>query len=210
MTGADPAGTEPDVRLVETSGETTLYIADGQAIQGWERELMWAAADLLCAHGSEFLEVGLGLGYSALRIAQAPGTRRHTVIEKYPAVIDLFRARHAVLPPTLEIVCADFFDYVERLEPRSLDGIFFDPYFGRATGWQDPELWARVRPLLVGALRPGGVLVPYFATRPVLQWPFYEWFDRVIVHRRAFSAYPTTDYTSAVQGDAFLQCFFNS
>ena len=73
----------PAIELIEdTSGETTLYIDGGQAMQGWERDLMWRSADLLCTYGSSFLEVGLGLGLSALRIASHPSTRRHVVVEK--------------------------------------------------------------------------------------------------------------------------------
>ena len=63
---------------------------------------MFASADLLCQHGSEFLEVGLGLGLSALRIAFNPRTRRHRVIEKYREVIDLFRDTWARLAQRYE------------------------------------------------------------------------------------------------------------
>ena len=82
--------TNPDVRLIENAdGEVTLEIDGRQAMQEWERELMWASADLLCGFGSRFLEVGLGLGLSALRIANDPRTAHHTVIEKYPRVIEI-------------------------------------------------------------------------------------------------------------------------
>jgi hypothetical protein len=94
---------DPDIRLIETPDEVTLLIDDEQAMQGWERELMYESADLLCGYGSRFLEVGLGLGLSALRIAENPATRHHVVLEKYQRVIDLFHERHPVLPPTLEI-----------------------------------------------------------------------------------------------------------
>ena len=71
----------PEIKLVETpQGEVTLSINDGQAMQGWERQLMGESADMLCAFGSEFLEVGLGLGLSALKIANHSNTRRHTVV----------------------------------------------------------------------------------------------------------------------------------
>ena len=48
------------------------------------------------------------------------------VVEKYPKVIELFRAGHPDMPAPLEIVNADFFEYVEELAPDSVDGIFFD------------------------------------------------------------------------------------
>src|SRR5437868_2669548 len=102
----------PDIQLVEdANGEVTLLIDGGQAMQAWERDLMRESADMLCTYCSEFLEVGLGLGISALQIAANPGTRSHVVIEKYEHVIDLFRRQYPSLPSNLQIVCADFFDH---------------------------------------------------------------------------------------------------
>lgn len=73
---------DPQIELIDRDGEVTLTIDGDQAMQGWEHELMRRSADLLCGFGSEFLEVGLGLGISAVRIATNPCTRRHVVIEK--------------------------------------------------------------------------------------------------------------------------------
>ena len=101
----------PDIQLIDDSGEVTLYIAGAQAMQAWEQELMHRSADLLCEYGHTFLEVGLGLGLSALRIAGKTTTTKHTVVEKYRQVIDLFLAQQAgPLPQSLDIVCADIFD----------------------------------------------------------------------------------------------------
>ena len=197
---------EPEIRLVEDAGETTLLIDNNQAMQEWERELMEASADILCEYGSTFLEVGLGLGLSALRIAAHPNTRRHLVVEKYGQVIQLFRARHPDLPPALEIVEADFFEYVRQLPPSSIDGIFFDPWLPPELA-KDEELWRWVMPLVVRALKPGGAFIPFFTTRPELKWPFYHFFERVIVEKRAFTAYSTTEYTHGTSGDAYIQCF---
>ena len=199
----------PDIRLVERDGEVTLLIDDHQAMQGWERELMIASADILCSHGSSFLEVGLGLGLSALHIANHPNTRRHVVVEKYARVIELFMERHPALPSTLEIVEHDFFDYVVDLHPSTFDGIFFDPWIPRAIAL-DEAMWDRIVPLMIRALRPGGVFVPFFTTRPELKWPFYRFFDRVEVIRRPFTAYSTTEYTSGTVGHAYIQCFARS
>ena len=68
------------IEMVEDGGAVTLYIDGGQAMQAWERDLMRHSAEMLCACGSEFLEVGLGLGISALHIAAHPNTRRHVVV----------------------------------------------------------------------------------------------------------------------------------
>ena len=199
----------PDIRLIETNGEVTLAIDDDQAMQGWEHELMCESADLLCTFGSQFLEVGLGLGISALRIASNPGTQRHVVVEKYAKVIELFYERNPTLPAVLEIVHADFFDYITKLEPGAIDGILFDPHLPKPLR-EDEALWNAVVPQLVRALRVGGALVPCFSTYPVLRWQFVPFFDRVIVERRPFAAYPSTDYLARNAGDAFIQCFIKT
>ena len=196
----------PDIRLVDHNGEVTLLIDDHQAMQAWERDLMVASADILCRYGSSFLEVGLGLGLSAMHIAQHPQTRRHVVVEKHRRVIDLFAEQHLVLPPALDVVHANFFEYVEELEPDALDGIFFDPWLPRHEALNE-ALWTRVMPLVIRALRPGGAFVPFFSTRPELKWPFYKFFDTVHVTRRPFTAYQTTEYTTGQTGDAYIQCF---
>jgi len=195
------------IELVEDGGGVTLYIDGGQAMQAWERDLMRRSADMLCTCGSEFLEVGLGLGISALHIAGHPNTRRHVVVEKYQRVIDLFQERNPSPPATLAIVKADIFDYADCLEPDSLDGIFFDPYLSTNVGYDLNVLWNSVLPRMVRALRVGGALVPYFATKPELRWPYYLFFDRVLVERYTYVAYAETEYTPATTGEAFLQCF---
>jgi spermidine synthase len=196
---------KPDIRLVDNDGEQTLLIDGHQAMQAWERDLMMASADVLCGHGSQFLEVGLGLGLSALHIARHSATQRHVVVEKHARVIELFQQLNPDLPPTLEIVHADFFEYVEGLTPAALDGIFFDPWLPRHEAL-DEALWARVMPLVIRALRPGGVFVPFFSTRPELKWPFYLFFENVFVTRRPFTAYGTTEYAGS-SGHAYIQCF---
>jgi spermidine synthase len=196
----------PRIELVtDDGGATTLYIDDGQAMQAWEIDLMHRSADILCAEGSEFLEVGLGLGISARRIATHPNTRRHVVVEKYQQVIDLFTASHEV-PATLTIVRADFLDYMQTLAPASVDGIFFDPYLPEKMR-NDRGFWDEVMPVLTRALRPGALFIPCFTTRPTLGW--IDYFEHVSVERRPFVAYDSTEYTSATAGDAFIQCYWD-
>lgn len=198
----------PKIELVEGNGETTLYIDGGQAMQAWEVELMQESADMLCEYGSEFLEVGLGLGISALHIANHPNTRRHVVIEKYKRVINLFRERNPSLPPTLEIRHGDFVNIIPKLKPASFDGIFFDPYLP-ASMREDMSFWDEIVPLMIRVLRPGGVFLPCFTTRPVLN--FIDYFDRAIVERRTFEAYPTTEYICyGTAGDAIIQCYIKT
>ena len=203
----------------DRDGQVTLLIDGVQAMQGWERELMWHSADLLCRHGGDFLEVGLGLGLSALRIAGNPRTRRHTVVEKHAKVIELFRAEHPVAPGSLRIVHGDFFDLVDDLRPASLDGVFFDPELPRAV-FEDPAVVDGFLPKIVRALRPGGTFVPMFSvagevpdaatcTAPpaVMLDRYLRFFDQVVIQRHRYQAYEDTRYTPARQGDAFVLCF---
>ncbi|MGH3941370.1 MAG: class I SAM-dependent methyltransferase [Pseudonocardiaceae bacterium] len=223
---------DPPIELVETdSGEVTLLIDGHQAMQAWESELMWEMADLLCEYGSEFLEVGLGLGISALRIAGNPRTRQHIVLEKYEKVIELFKDRHTELPDSLEIVNVDLFDYVHELESESVDGIFLDPYIPRGVcGNMTDPVWEEVMPVMVRALRIGGVMIPMFAKRPELNELLSPYFRRVIVERRSFYTYPSTkymsttdgvtdftappegadDHMSPTKGTAYIQCFIKT
>ncbi|MEU4563491.1 class I SAM-dependent methyltransferase [Actinoplanes sp. NPDC023936] len=209
-----------DISLVRgADGEVTLLIDGVQAMQGWEAELMWRSADLLCAGGGDFLEVGLGLGFSALRIAGHPETHRHTVIEKHAEVIDLFRAEHPAAPDNLDIVHADFFDHLDRLPEAAYDGVFFDPELPREL-FEDRARLDEFMPRLVRALRPGGRFVPMFSldgavpdaatctTTPAAMLDRYlRFFDRVEVLRHPYRAYAGTEYTPADTGDAFILCF---
>jgi spermidine synthase len=202
-----PQWETPQIALVESQpGELTLSIDGEQAMQAWERDLMWAAADMLCANGSEFLEVGLGLGLSALRIATHPNTRRHVVVERYARVIELFRERHPSVPPTLEIVHADLFEHFETVQPESLDGVFFDPFMPASLENQQ-EIWDEFMPSVIAAMRRGASFIPFFTTEPVLKWPFYEYFERIVIQTHPFAAYPGTNYTTKPDGVAYIQAF---
>ncbi|GHC40517.1 class I SAM-dependent methyltransferase [Streptomyces cinnamoneus] len=198
--------TTPPIELVENDGEVTLSIGGEQAMQAWERDLMWASADMLCEYGHDFYEVGLGLGLSALRIAGNPTTRSHTVLELFDEVEDLFRARHPELPGTLSIERGDFFRRVFELPSESIDGMFFDPALDMDV-WTDKELWARTMPEVVRVLRPGGVFIPFFSTRPELRWQYLPHFRSIRVERHPYVAYETTEYTHGTSGDAYIQCF---
>ena len=209
---------DPSIRLVDDDDGITLWIDDIQVMQGWEAPLMWRSADLLTERGSDFLEIGLGLGLSALRIANSPGTRRHTVVEKYPEVIELFRGRNEI-PDTLEIVNRDVFEFVQSIEPHSVDGILFDFDIPREM-FDSDELFAGFLPKLLSALRPGGAFVPMFATltpppevatttRSAAQTldKYLAHFDTVHIERHPYRTYASTNYMPAREGDAFIECF---
>ncbi|MGW2555096.1 class I SAM-dependent methyltransferase [Streptomyces sp. NPDC001635] len=205
-TAAETDSAKPEIQLIEKDGEVTLSIGGEQAMQEWERDLMWASADLLCRHGHDFYEVGLGLGLSALRIATNPATRSHTVLEIFDEVEELFRAKHPELPPTLSIESGDFFQHIHDLPTESIDGMFFDPALDMEV-WKDEELWARTMPHVVRVLRTGGVFIPFFSTKPELRWQYVDHFRRIHVERHTYTAYDTTEYTYGTSGNAYIQCF---
>jgi len=200
--------TDPEIRLVDEAGEVTLYIAGAQAMQAWETQLMHRAADLLCTYGDTFLEVGLGLGFSALRIARNPGTKQHTVLEKYTPVIQLFLDRQREpLPECLEIVPADIFDYIHQAEPESVDGIFFDPEFPPGM-LDDRAVMDELVPGMLRLLRRGGAFIPFFSVTPVLIDRYVRFFNKVFVAKYPFETYANTNYTGGIKrGEAFIQCF---
>lgn len=203
---SNPQPENPDIRLVEENGETTLYIDGGQAMQAWEHDLMVDCANVLCQYGSNFMEAGLGLGISALAIARHPNTRRHRVVEKYSEVIDLFHRDNQNVPPALEIVHADFFDYIGTVEEESLDGIFFDPYLPVDMN-NDVAFWNWAVPRMIRPLRKGGVLVPCFTHLQTLRWQFEPFFERFILEKRSFRTYENTEYMVQTSGTAYLQCY---
>jgi predicted methyltransferase len=193
------------IEFVESVNETTLLIDGAQAMQGWEADLMRRSGDILCRHGSEFMEVGLGLGLSALHIGSRPTTRCHTVIELHQPVIDHFLAQNPTLPAALKITHGDFFAMLPTLPRASVDGIFFDPYLPAETR-NDPAFWNAVVPPMRALLRPGGVFVPCFTTQPYFL--FLHFFDHAMIERRHYVTYPQTTYTGATSGHAFIQCYF--
>lgn len=196
---------EASIKFVESAGETTLLIDGGQAMQGWEADLMRRSGDILCRYGSEFMEVGLGLGISALHIAGQQSTRCHTVFELQQPVIDRFLAQTPSMPGALEIIHGDFFAMLPTLPRASVDGIFFDPYLPAETR-NDPAFWNAMVPPMMALIRPGGVFVPCFTTQPYFL--FLHFFERAIIERRHYTAYAQTSYTVATSGHAFIQCYF--
>lgn len=197
----------PDIFFTNTAmGQRTLYIDGSQAMQEWERPLMIRSGELTCEKGGEFLECGLGLGLSAMAIAAAPKTVKHTVVELYKPVIDEFRKTQGALPDTLEIVQADFFDYIDGLPDDSLDGIMFDPWVPKAIR-DDEAWWYDTIGQMIKVLKPGGVFVPFFSTTNEL-WPrFAPRFRKIVVEPHPFQAYPTTGYVENTSGTAYIQVF---
>ncbi|MEU5418134.1 hypothetical protein [Streptomyces sp. NPDC020667] len=62
-------------------------------------------------------------------------------------------------------------------------------------------------PEVVQVLRPGGVFIPFFSTRPELRRQYLPRFRTIRVVRHPYPAYDTTEYTHGISGDAYIQCF---
>ena len=99
------------------------------------------------SHG-KVLTFGLGLGYFAFMSARKNDVDSVTVIERDPAVIELFE--HHILPEMsckekIRVICADAFEYAERdMAREGYDYVFADI-------WHDPsdgvELYRRFKTL---------------------------------------------------------------
>jgi hypothetical protein len=175
-------------------------------VKAWEKNLMEFSADLLVTFGSSFAEAGLGLGLSALRVVAHQHVTRHTVVELHPEVMRLFESQHHVIPTSLELTSDDFFAWVRRVAPGSLDGIFFDPALPSRI-WADASFWQEHMPWIVRAIRVGGAFIPFFSSRPVLREQFLPYFSEIRCYPRPFEAYENTRYTYARSGLAIVQCF---
>ena len=89
------------------------------------------------AHGS-VVAFGLGLGYFAFHVSEKADVSSVTVVERDPAVIDLFRAYLLPQFPNREkitIVQADAFDYAEHTLPQTAaDFAFVDLWHDQSDG----------------------------------------------------------------------------
>ncbi|MCX4680641.1 class I SAM-dependent methyltransferase [Streptomyces sp. NBC_01433] len=180
-------------------------------MQEWEAPLMRRSAELLCREGGTYLECGLGFGLSALAIARQPKTERHTVVEAYDEVIKEFKKATPDLPGNMEIVHADFFEYIESIPTDSVDGIMFDPWLPREIR-DDADWWVRlIKEQITRVLKPGGYFMSFFVTEPTIDPRWEPHFDQVLIERHAFEGYATTSYLMGkLSGAAYLQCYINN
>ncbi|WP_328428160.1 class I SAM-dependent methyltransferase [Streptomyces sp. NBC_00443] len=202
--------TAPDIAVKNTDGEKTLYIDGSQAMQEWEAPFMRRSAEILCRTGGVFLECGLGFGLSAIAIAEQPKVEKHTVVEIYDDVIQEFKKSTPALPDNLEIVQADFFEYIDSIPSRTIDGIMLDPWLPKQMR-DDAEWWdTLMREQITRVLRPGGHFMSFFVTEPKIEPRWEPYFDEVLIERHPYDSYSTTSYLEGrPSGHAYLQCFTN-
>ncbi len=132
-------------------------------------EISTMRAPVAAAHGNT-VAFGLGLGYFAFHASEKAEVSSVTVVERDPAVIDLFRAHLLPQFPHREkitVVPADAFHYAERELPRTnADFVFTDLWHDQSDGLPlylrmkrleslapHAEFQYWIEPLLLGSLR---------------------------------------------------------
>jgi protein arginine N-methyltransferase 2 len=104
--------------------EEVVKVGDAPITYGWERPLMEAYAELLCAPDRDLLEIGFGMGLFA-EAAAARGLRSHTIVEPHPQILPRAHA-FAARDGRVRVVA----DYWQRcLEGLGrFDAIFYDSW----------------------------------------------------------------------------------
>jgi len=101
-----PACRSPKLELLRRGGALELF-ADGRILSTSQD---WIRFRRISRPAPEIVLVGLGLGGSTRYALRALAVERLLVIERLPAVVELFRRRHPVeaSDPRLEILVAEF------------------------------------------------------------------------------------------------------
>ena len=139
-------------RGVRYEGDTLFDEANDAVMMEWERPLMEAHAERLCASGGDVLNVGFGMGIIDGAI-QRRNPRSHTIIEAHPGVIARMKANGWHAKPNVRVCQGRWQECVQQLidEGVQFDGIFFDTYGEHSSDMQD------FHDTLPQLLRPGGL-----------------------------------------------------
>jgi guanidinoacetate N-methyltransferase len=137
--------------------DTELTVGGWQVMQAWERPLMAALADIVCASRGDVLEVGFGMGISANEIMRR-GCRSYTVIEAHPVVAQQARAWGEAQNVPVQVLEGFWEDVVPTITQR-FDAILFDTYpLSESERSRNHFPFIPVAPAL---LNPNGVLTYY-------------------------------------------------
>jgi guanidinoacetate N-methyltransferase len=177
--------------------ETDLTVGGWQVMQAWERPLMEALADIVCASRGDVLEVGFGMGISAGEIMRR-GCRSYTVIEAHPVIAAQARAWGEAQGVPVEVLEGFWEDVVARIDTK-FDAILFDTYpLSEAERSKNHFPFIPVAPRL---LKPDGVLT-YYSDETVDFRPDHlalllEHFDEVTLRKvTGLEPYPGCEYWS--------------
>jgi cyclopropane fatty-acyl-phospholipid synthase-like methyltransferase len=155
--------------------EEVVKVGDAPITYAWERPLMEAYADLLCAPDRDLLEIGFGMGLFA-EAAAARGIRSHTIVEPHPEILPRAHAFAARSGGRVRVVA----DYWQRCQDElgSFDAIFYDSWSPVETRLDDLDaFFSRAATRL---LRGSGQLafwVPRSTLGEAMQAIALAWFD---------------------------------
>ena len=116
-------------RSVRYEGETLFDAADDAVMMEWERPLMAAHAERLCATGGAVMNVGFGMGIIDGLIAERKPSA-HFIIEAHPGVLARMKADGWHNRPNVTVLSGRWQDVLPGLleSGQKFDGIFFDTY----------------------------------------------------------------------------------
>ena len=149
---AAPPNHEYLSRAVRYEGDKLLDTADDAVMMEWERPLMEAHAERLCATKGDVLNVGFGMGIVDGAIA-ARAPRSHVIIEAHPEVLARMRRDGWYERAGVRVCEGAWQDVLPKLiaEGVQLDAAYFDTY-----GERDADMRA-FHAALPKLLRPGGL-----------------------------------------------------
>ena len=113
-----------------------------EVMMDWEDPLMAASAAYVCEGGGDILEIGFGMGISAMYI-QSHTINSHTIIENHPQIIPKAHA-WAADKSNVTIIEGSWYDVRDTLS--TYDGLFMDTF-----GDQDMDKFSTVLPSLMKA-----------------------------------------------------------
>lgn len=140
----------------------TLRIMDHPVMEDWETPYMAKLAEIATSNGGVILELGLGMGISALDIQSNPNVVTHYIVEANLGVVEkgLKDFHDPIAKGRMHILSGFWEDVVEQqLAPESFDGILFDTY-----PLKEQEIHGNhfsFLPVAFKLLRPGGILTYY-------------------------------------------------
>ncbi len=108
--------------------EKTLLIKSYQVMQRWEDNYMKSLAAIATSRSGNVLEVGFGMGISALYIQKSSKIHSHTIIECHPAIIAVAKKRFKkeLGSGRMKLLEGFWENITPKLKDKIFDGILFD------------------------------------------------------------------------------------
>ena len=103
------------------------YVNEGttfEVMMDWEKPLMSASAAYICENGGDILEIGFGMGISAVYM-HSHSISTHTIIENHPDVIPKAK-EWANGKSNVTVITGSWYDVKDSLS--TYDGLFYDTF----------------------------------------------------------------------------------